>query len=259
MGDGQTERMNRTIINMLKSLGDKEKKDWAKLLPKLTFAYNVAVNKTTGYSPYYLMFGRSPRLPLDSVFEFEPNEGEKHNLQVSYQKYVEEWEQSMNQAFEIAKKHSSSSGKYNKEYYNKKARGVDINVGDRVPLRNHAKKGGTGKLRSYWEDTIYLVVAKEAEIPVYTIKQEIGSGKEKRVHRNNIMSCNLVLSKEKEVKKKKKIQTPKRHINNVKILAESESDDEEIFVVEQKAIFEDKGEEMVEEIKEIEKLMVMSK
>ena len=41
-------------------------------------------------------------MPIDSVFEFEPNEGEKHKLQVSYQKYVE-WEQSMNQAFEIAK------------------------------------------------------------------------------------------------------------------------------------------------------------
>ena len=149
MGDGQTERMNRTIINILKTLGDKEKKEWAKHLPKLTFAYNVTVNKTTGYSPYYLMFGRSPRLPIDSVFEFEPNEGEKHKLQVSYQKYVEEWEQSMNQAFEIAKKRSSSSGKYNKEYYNKKARGIDINVGDRVILRNHSEKGGTGKLRSY--------------------------------------------------------------------------------------------------------------
>ena len=65
MGVGQTESMNRTIINMLKILGDKEKKDWAKHLPKLTFAYNVTVNKTAEYSPYYLMFERLPRLPIN--------------------------------------------------------------------------------------------------------------------------------------------------------------------------------------------------
>ena len=99
-----------------------------------------------------------------------------------------------------------------------------------------------------------LVVAKDAKIPIYTIKPEVGGGKEKRLHRNNIMSCNLILSKEKKVKKKMKIQTSKRTINNVKTLAESESDDEEIFVVEQKDIFENKGEEMVEEIKEIEEI-----
>ena len=139
MGDGQTETMNRTIINMLKTLGDKEKKDWAKHLLKLTFAYNVTVNKTTGYSPYYLMFGRSPRLPIDSVFVIEPNEEEKPKLQVSYQKYVEEWEQAMNQTFNIAKKHSCSSGVYNKVYYNKKVRGVENNVGDKVLLPNHAE------------------------------------------------------------------------------------------------------------------------
>ena len=37
-GNGLTERMNRTVINMLKTLGEKEKTHWAKHLGKLAFA-----------------------------------------------------------------------------------------------------------------------------------------------------------------------------------------------------------------------------
>ena len=49
---------------------------------------------------------------------------------------------------------------------------VDIVVGDRVLLRDYQEKGGTGKLKSYWDDTVYMVTAKHSEIPVYTIKCE---------------------------------------------------------------------------------------
>ena len=89
MGDGQTERMNRTILNMLKTLGEKEKQDWKNHLTKLTFAYNSTTHKTTGFSPCYLMFGRSPRLPIDSIFDIGPDESEQ-TMQISYQNYAEE-------------------------------------------------------------------------------------------------------------------------------------------------------------------------
>ena len=146
------------------------------------------------------MFGRSPRLPIDSVFGIEPNEGDQ-KMQVSYAKYVQEWEQSMNQAFEIANRNAGNSRDRNKMYYDKKVHGVDINVRDRVLLRNR-QKGGTRKLKSYWEDTVYLVTAKDAEIPVYTIKPECGNGHEKRVHRNNIMNCNSILPKKEKQRKR---------------------------------------------------------
>ena len=66
-GDGQVERCNRTILNMLRSLTANQKKDWKKFLPKLAFAYNSTVNKSTGMSPFYLMYGRESRLPIDSL------------------------------------------------------------------------------------------------------------------------------------------------------------------------------------------------
>ena len=68
MGDGQVERMNRTIINMLKTLNDNQKSNWKKHVSKMSFAYNSTVNKATGFSPFYLMFGRLSRLPIDLRF-----------------------------------------------------------------------------------------------------------------------------------------------------------------------------------------------
>ena len=116
MGDGQTERMNRTILNMLKTLEEKEKHDWKNHLSKLTFAYNSTIHKTTGYSPCYLMFGRSPRLPIDSIFDLEPDVDEEQKMQIPYKKYVEEWKRGMNQAFDIAKTYSRKSGESNRNY-----------------------------------------------------------------------------------------------------------------------------------------------
>ena len=59
IGNGQVERLNRTVINMLKSLSATAKKDWKRQLPKLAFAYNSCVNKSTGFSPFFLMMGRN--------------------------------------------------------------------------------------------------------------------------------------------------------------------------------------------------------
>ncbi|CAG2202066.1 unnamed protein product [Mytilus edulis] len=64
-GNAQCERFNRTLHNLLKSLSPDKKKHWPKYLPELVFSYKVSQNSTTGYSPYYLLFGRSPKLPID--------------------------------------------------------------------------------------------------------------------------------------------------------------------------------------------------
>ena len=58
MGDGQCERLNRTLVNMLKTLVAREKSDWKSHLHKLAHAVNSTKNKTTGFSPQYLIFGR---------------------------------------------------------------------------------------------------------------------------------------------------------------------------------------------------------
>ncbi len=58
MGNGITERFNRTLGNMLHSLPLGSKDKWPQRIQTLTFAYNSTVHETTGNAPFQLMFGR---------------------------------------------------------------------------------------------------------------------------------------------------------------------------------------------------------
>ena len=46
----------------------------------LTHAYNSAVSSVTGFSPYFLMFGRTPKIPLDTEMGGDPSGTEKYVL-----------------------------------------------------------------------------------------------------------------------------------------------------------------------------------
>ena len=66
--NGQVERMNQTIICMIGKLEEDKKACWSEHMPKLLLAYNATCSAVTGYSPYYLLFGRRPRIPVDYLF-----------------------------------------------------------------------------------------------------------------------------------------------------------------------------------------------
>ena len=186
MGDGMVERLNRTAQNMLKAIPESEKKRWKNHLTKLAFAYNSTVNKSTGYSPFYLMFGRNGRLPVDSLFGIKPIEVEHK----SHSKFVEEWKSSMEQAFKFANQNIEKSANYNKRYYDRKVQGNELKVKDQVLVKNVREKGGTGKLRSHWERNVFRIVEKKDELPVYVIENVNNKKDIRTVHRNLLMECN---------------------------------------------------------------------
>lgn len=71
--DGQTERMNRTLEEMLRAYIGPGQDDWDDLLPMLEFAYNSSVHSATGYTPFYLNNGREPRTSLSASLGVETN------------------------------------------------------------------------------------------------------------------------------------------------------------------------------------------
>ena len=60
--------MNQTIIRMIGKLAEDKKARWSEHLPELLSAYNGTRSAVTGYSPYYLLFGRKNRMPVDCLF-----------------------------------------------------------------------------------------------------------------------------------------------------------------------------------------------
>jgi hypothetical protein len=59
--DGQTEVVNRNLGNLLRSLVIEHHSSWDHIFPQAEFAYNESVNRSTGQSPFQVVYGKQPR------------------------------------------------------------------------------------------------------------------------------------------------------------------------------------------------------
>ena len=63
--DGLVERFNNTLAESISMFVNSEQTDWDLFLPSILFAYRVSPCVSTGESPFFLLYGRERRLPLD--------------------------------------------------------------------------------------------------------------------------------------------------------------------------------------------------
>ncbi len=184
-GNGQVERFNRTLLQMLKTLTERQKSNWKDALNKLIFAYNCTRCDVTGFSPFQLLFGRSPKLPIDALFGLNSD----NNFQ-SYSEYMERWTKGMQEACEIARERANKCAERNKRNYDQRVRCTDLFPGSRVLVKNLTPRGGTGKLRNYWEDEVHVITRQVADdAPVYEVKPEQSKGRSRVLHRNLLLPC----------------------------------------------------------------------
>ena len=107
------------------------------------YVYNTTVHSATGYTPFELVDGFQSTLP--STLQEAPNP------QYSYDDYVLELKGRLQTAHEVARQKLITAKEKSKEYFDKKAHEVTINIGDRVLLYDETvRRGRSKKLSSQW-------------------------------------------------------------------------------------------------------------
>ena len=188
-GNGQCERFNSTLCNMLGTLSEEEKSDWKSHLGCMTHAYNCTKHASTTYSPYYLMFGRHPRLPIDIEFGLhKPNCSDNS----SKSRYIQKLRRRLNYAFQKASKYSDQQARKYKQGYDKSVKGPQLHENDLVLVKIVAHKG-RHKLQDRWEPEEYVVIEQPiAGTPVYKAKPVNGDNV-RTLHRNLLLPLGVKL------------------------------------------------------------------
>ena len=183
--NGQAERFNRTLFTMIRKLEPLERESWDQHLTRLVSAYNNTRSSATGYSPYFLFFGRRPRLDLDRTFPTKAaqptdKEGPSHHI-----RYVSELKRMMDWANRIATRTAESEMKRQKRYYDRRVRATVLSPGDKVLVRQELPRSQF-KLIPRWQDHIFTVEKQLTPgAPVYVVKRD-DNGKTTVKHRNKL-------------------------------------------------------------------------
>ena len=88
----------------------------------LTHAYNCSVSSVTGFTPYFLMFGRNPKLPLDIDLGIPTMEQEL----TSQQNYAQKLYSKLHWAYQKAQENSKKETKCHKKYYDQRMEVYEI-------------------------------------------------------------------------------------------------------------------------------------
>ena len=184
--NGQVERMNQMIIHMIGKLEEDRKACWSKHLPELLLAYNATRSTVTGYSPYYLLFGRRPRIPVDYLFPTLRDSPHQTKIEVS----VVAMQKRLKEAFTVARHLTSEEVARQCHYYNRKAGAVALQPGDVVMVRTDDFVGKQ-KVKDLWEDGGFIVESQLEDWPVYMVKCPTSDARQKPkyriLHRNRLL------------------------------------------------------------------------
>ena len=149
-GNGQCERMHRSIINLLRTLNQNDKSRWTIHLPKLIHAYNVTLHASTGFTPFFMMFGREKNLPVDNRFG---------NIGLTEGDWIYETRRKMREVQILV------GGRVDREKCNDKQEVDELEKGWQVRVRNRVL--GRRTLENIWGDISWTVKGKFKDSSAY--------------------------------------------------------------------------------------------
>ena len=176
-GNGQTERFNKTLCGLIKSLDRKQRKNWPEMLSHLVFVYNTTPHRVTGLSPYLLMFGREPEIPLDHLL---------NNVDHDWgQDFVAAQAEMLDKAASVARQRIEKVVNEDKLRYDRKAKASVLHIGDRVLLQRTGFKD-RHKLEDHFLEDSFIITDSNAEQGLYEVRPAFG-GESKWVNRKMLI------------------------------------------------------------------------
>ena len=121
--DGQTERVNRILEEIIRNYVNYNQDNWDEHLVELEMAINNSIQVSTGFTPFFLNVGQHPRLPIDVAVE---------NKEQSVNPTADEILDSLHKHIEQAKENITKAQGVQRENADKKRRHVVFKEGDRV-------------------------------------------------------------------------------------------------------------------------------
>ena len=144
--DGQSEKFVQTIKQMISAYVEENHKNWDEKLDALSFAYNTSTHGSTKYSPFYLVYGRYPKIPLD-LFKQSTN----MDTTITVDGFCKKQEEILKDAFQQVIKNREHKMDKEKIRHERQVRKERYEINDLVWLRNtQGKKNTSKKLNKKW-------------------------------------------------------------------------------------------------------------
>ena len=159
----------------------KHPSNWEQNIRRVCLAYNSSVHASTGLSPFFLMFGRQVKLPVDLIY------GSSKIEEVPVQEYVQRLKEDLQRSYQLVRDRCVTEHKRQKAIYDEKVHGAPFNQGDLVWLHSPAvPRGLSRKLHCPWKGPFKVV--ERIGNSTYKIKGIRGT-KTQIVHFDRLKPC----------------------------------------------------------------------
>ena len=177
--DGLVERWNRTLLQSLATSVEDHPENWDEFVRQICMAYNTSVHPTTGFTPFYLMFGQQAKLPVELMY------GTPETETMPPSQYAMTLKASPGEAYARVRERTARQLERQKELYNRRIHGNPFKVGDHVwVLFPQVPRGKSRKLYRPWSGP-FIVVKKLSDV-TYRVQETNNRCRRMIVHFNRL-------------------------------------------------------------------------
>ena len=128
---------------------------------------NCIKHKSTGFSPYLLLFGREPKLPKDVAFRTDKDDSKNQ----AYTEFVSDLHNRIKETVEVVNRYAAKVREEQKAYNDLKANAANLEPGNRVLVEMLTFDDKHKSADKWSEDVFIVLVQPNTDIPTYRVRR----------------------------------------------------------------------------------------